>query len=318
MSRILESVKKVVPLSRDVSLDQERIIECANQFYHGSAKHWLSAAPFQFHHFSDEQKLTFLFVFNSLSFCYWGEPKWTINHENKMLDGSWGMIAALGRAFNKGVPILNFEYCSRATRTEVASLLEGNVEIPLLEQRTNILNEVGRVMIKKYQGRIQRLIEDGAKDAMKLLEIIVRDFSSFYDASEYKGIPVFFHKRAQLFVSDVYQMFNGVGFGDLRNVDQLTACADYKLPQILRKLGMMKYSAALEEKIDHHVEIIRGSSEEIEIRSLTIWAVELLRREISKKRPDILSMEINDHLWLLTQEKFLDDKPYHRTRTQAY
>jgi len=31
-----------------------------------------------------------------------------------------------------------------------------------------------------------------------------------------------------------------------------------------------------------------------------------------------MSSEINDHLWLATQEKFPDDKPYHRTRTTAY
>lgn len=318
MNQILEGTKTVADQSKDVSLDREKIVEYADQFNHGSATHWLSSAPFRFNHLTGEQKLAFLFIFNALSFSYWGEPKWTIEVEGKQFDGSWGMIAALGRAYGDGVPILDFEYCSQVTRDELASILKGNVEIPLLDMRLKILNEIGKIITDKYQGRIRGIVDEAAKNAMRLLDIVVGNFPSFYDSSEYGGVPVLFHKRAQLFVADLYQTFEGVDLGDLRHVDQLTACADYKLPQMLRKLGIMKYSAALADKIDRQIEIIHGSSEEVEIRSNTIWAVELLRREILKKSPDILSIEVNDHLWLMTQEKFSDDKPYHRTRTIAY
>ena len=150
------------------------------------------------------------------------------------------------------------------------------------------------------------------------MNLLVQNFPSFSDISPYKEKEIYFYKRAQLLVADIYQIFDGKGFGALKNVDQLTACADYKLPQILRKLGILEYSTALAEKIDSKTEILHNSLEEIEMRANTIWAVEFIKETVKKRSPQILSFEVNDHLWLATQEKFDGDKPYHRTRTTAY
>jgi hypothetical protein len=146
----------------------------------------------------------------------------------------------------------------------------------------------------------------------------VQNFPSFQDISQYKGREIYFYKRAQLLVADIYQIFDGQSFGALTNVDKITACADYKLPQILRKLGILEYTTALAEKIDSKTEIPSNSAEETEIRANTIWAVEFIKEEVKKHSPKIMSFEVNDHLWLATQEKFDGDKPYHRTRTTAY
>ena len=76
-------------------------------------------------------------------------------------------------------------------------------------------------------------------DAVKLLDIIISAFPSFDDVSTFNGKKIYFYKRAQLLVSDIYQLFGGEGYGNLINIDQLTACADYKLPQSLRTLGII-------------------------------------------------------------------------------
>lgn len=101
-------------------------------------------------------------------------------------------------------------------------------------------------------------------------------------------------------------------------MNQITACADYKLPQILRKLEILEYAPILVEKIDNEIEIKKGSPEETEIRANAIWAVEFIKEEVKKRNPQIMSFQINDDLWLATQEKFDGDKPCHRTRTTAY
>ena len=75
MNKILESTKFVVENSAFMRINSERLVEFANGFDHGTAKHWLSATPFNFSRFSDEDKLHFLIIFNAISFCYWGEPK---------------------------------------------------------------------------------------------------------------------------------------------------------------------------------------------------------------------------------------------------
>jgi len=98
----------------------------------------------------------------------------------------------------------------------------------------------------------------------------------------------------------------------------LTACADYKLPQILRKLEILNYSRELAEKVDNKIELKKGCEEEIEIRASTIWTVKFIENELEKKIPKIDSLHVNDHLWLMSQNKSLGDKPYHRIRTTAY
>ena len=318
MNKILETTKFVLENSDFVKINHERLAEFSNAFDHGKAEHWLSATPFDFSHFSDDEKLHFVIIFNTLSFCYWGEPKWNVEYKQKKHDGAWGMILALGRGIEEGAVLLDFDYCSKISKEDFANILRGNTEIPLLEERWKILREIGTTMVAKYSGKASNLIAEAQGNSQNLVELIVQNFPSFSDTSLYKEKEIYFYKRAQLLVADIYQIFDGKGFGALKNVDQLTACADYKLPQILRKLGILEYATALAEKVDNKTEIPHNSPEEIEMRANTIWAVEFIKEEVKKRSPQILSFEVNDHLWLATQEKFDGDKPYHRTRTTAY
>ena len=181
------------------------------------------------------------------------------------------------------------------------------------------MHELGSVMVENYNSDLKSFLEKGNGDALKLLELIVKNFPSFYDSSIYKGGEIIFHKRVQFLVSDISicQMFKKQCI-ITRNIDQLTACADYKLPQILRRFGIFEYADSLRDKIDDKVEIPHDSEEEIEIRANTIWVVEYIKEQVKEKSPDITSMSIDDHLWLASQEKFADGKPYHRTRTTSY
>jgi len=90
------------------------------------------------------------------------------------------------------------------------------------------------------------------------------------------------------------------------------------LPQILRRFGILEYDNSLAGKIDGKIEILHDSEEEIGIRANTVWAVEFIKEFVKARNPEITSMGIDDHLWLASQEKFPDEKPYHRTRTTDY
>ncbi|NMB47941.1 hypothetical protein GYA13_00655 [Candidatus Kuenenbacteria bacterium] len=317
MNKVLETTKFVIENSDFVKINHDKVAEFSKNFNPDKTDHWLNAAPFNFSHFSDEDKLHFLFVFNALSFSYWGEPKWTVEYKDKKHDGAWGMILALGRGIEEGAALTNFEYCSKISKEEFAHILRGNTEIPLLEERWKILREIGLNMTAKFGGKTKNLIAEANGDAQKLLELIVQIFSSFLDTAIYKEKEIYFYKRAQLFVADIFQIFNGKNFGALENMDQITACADYKLPLILRNLGVLEYAPALAEKIDTKTEIQKGSAEETEIRASTIWAVEFIKEEVKKRSPQIMSFQINDDLWLATQGNN-NGKPYHRTRTISY
>lgn len=319
MDKVLKTTKFVIDNSKFVKINNEKVVEFANNLNYESVNHWLNEAPFDFNVLdTDEEKLHFLFILNSISFSYWGEPKWTVEYKGKQYDGAMGMIAALGQATEKGEPILAFSYCASISEEDFSRILGENITIPLFKKRLEFLREVGQGVINKYQGKLKNLIDDAKGDAMNLLNAILKDFPLFEDSSIYKGKEIFFLKRVQLFISDLYEMFNGMGLGKLQNINLLTACADYKLPQILRKLGILVYSHDLANKIDNKVEIPHNSEEEIEIRANTVWAVEHIKKAVQRRLPNIRSTEINDHLWLLSQAKLPDNKPYHRTRTIVY
>ena len=114
------------------------------------------------------------------------------------------------------------------------------------------------------------------------------------------------------------QAFNGHEFGKLKNIDKLTACADYKLPFVLRRLGIFSYSDYLADKIDNQIQIDKDSEEEVELRANTIWVVELIKQKVKKKIAHADSIHVNDHIWILGQKKLKNDKPYHLTRTTSY
>ena len=108
------------------------------------------------------------------------------------------------------------------------------------------------------------------------------------------------------------------GEEELSNLDKLTAFADYKVPQMLRKFGILEYAPELATKIDSYEEIEAESREEIEIRAVTIWAIEQMKETLMPRFPQITARQLDDHLWSLGQTKSPDDKSYHRAKTIYY
>ena len=317
-NKILEITKFVVDNSKYVKINKKAIKEFCNDFGESHINHWLNESPFDFSKLSDKEKLHFLLIFNAISFSYWEEPKWMIEYKGEKFDGTWGMVASIGRAIENKKPILNPNYLKDISEKELREILKGDITIPLFESRLKILREIGCILIRNFNGNFENLIKLSNGDALKLLNLLLAHFPSFNDFSPYKGKTIYFHKRAQLLISDIYQMFGGKGYGKLGNLDKITACADYKLPMVLRKLGILEYSKELMDKVDKKIEIIKNSEEEVEIRANTIWAVEFIKQELKKRNSRINSIHINDHLWLFGQIKSPKDKPYHLTRTIAY
>ncbi len=119
MNKILETTKYVVTMSEHVTINRERIAAFCKQFQRDNIRHWLTAAPFDFSPLSDKEKLHFLLVSNSISFCYWSypdKPKWTVEYRGKKYDGSWGMIIALRRAIENKTPVLDPHYLADIQR----------------------------------------------------------------------------------------------------------------------------------------------------------------------------------------------------------
>lgn len=311
MARVLESVQRVVEEARHVTIDEESVRARAHMFREQSL-----SLVWDGLHFRDGTARTvqYLFVLDSVNFCFWPEPRWRYRGH----DGYIALATALKDAVERGESILDAAFLARISREELQGILDGENEIPLLDERVKVLREAGAVLREKYAGQASKLVESAQQSAVRLVELLARDFSSFRDEASYHGRTVYFYKRAQIFCADLYGAFRGRSWGEFSDIDELTAFADYKVPQVLRHLGILRYSPELAATIDRREELIAGSEEEIEIRASTIWAVELLKQELEKLGRSLRSFEIDWLLWNLGQDEAFKQKPYHRVRTIFY
>lgn len=132
-----------------------------------------------------------------------------------------------------------------------------------------------------------------------------------------------FLKRAQIFVADIWACFEGEDYGDFYDVDKITIFADYRIPQILISLGALYCSPTVAAAINDKKTLPSGSSWEMQLRACSIWAVELIRREIRRQHPetDINAILIDFYLYDTMKEIEKDGKealPHHRTRSIWY
>ncbi len=320
---VLTSTCPVVTQGENVWLDTQKVAQLArlwSQEQTPGVPEW--PGTYERYHFFDgtERSANWILVLDAMNFCFWSEkdqPRWRIAYKGEMLNGYLAEAAALTRAVEDGVPLWDAAYLVQLSSETLASIFRGEQIIPLFEQRLQNAREVGRVLLEHFNGQFTNVITAAESNAVKLALLIAGHFSSFRDVALYRGQPLCFYKRAQLCVSDLYGAFKGKSWGDLTAMDQLTAFADYKVPQVLRHLGILGYAPELARRIDSQELLAEGSEEEIEIRAATIWACELLRRHLVKQEYPLTAAAIDMRLWLLGQNS-VDMHPYHRTRTQFY
>lgn len=265
-------------------------------------------------------ELQTIFLEDAVNFCFWAgksSRRWQIEKKGGAISqGGWyGLKGCFERALQNKVPILDASYIATISDEDGSSFFEGinNIQIPLLMERLENLREAGRVLIEKLGGEFINLFRLASYDAVKIVDLVIQNFSSFRDVSVLAGKEIFFFKRAQILAWDINCILKDFG-QQLSNLDQLTAFADYKLPQILRNFNVIEYSKDLAEKIDNYVEISHNSREELEIRAATIWSIELLTHYL----PGMISAAIDSIIWLMSQDNQERMQPYHRTRTTFY
>lgn len=261
-----------------------------------------------------------IFLEDVVNFCFWAKkdtPKWQVAWpEGSAAAGGWySLTKCFMRAIAEGVPILDANYLGGITTDQGEKFFRGctGVPIPLFSERVENLREAGKVLKTKYDGKFVNVLEEANYDAIQIVNTICKNFPSFRDNVVYKGEKIYFLKRAQICAQDFSYLSKKHKDLTIKNVGLLTAFADYKVPQMLRKYGGISYKKKLAYAIDTYTLIPMGSRQEVEIRSATIWCIELLRQKLKK----YTAAQIDNALWLVSQDQ-TDVKPYHRTYTIFY
>lgn len=320
---VLSATAAVVRAARLVRIVPTAIAALAERW---ASQPWPEEAGLDALHFADGTPRTanWVLLLDALNFCFWGEPdqqRWQVEWHGQTLDGYAALAAALTRAVEEGCPLWDAAYLASMDESELRAIVRpvpASPEIPLFAERLENAREVGRVLGAKYGGQFANAVEATGFSAPELGLLLARDFPSFHDVARWQGHEVPFLKRAQICVADLHAAFHGESWGALADLDQLTAFADYKLPQLLRRAGALVYAEPLAARVDAYAPIAAGSEEEIEIRAATVWAVELLRRALAHRGVERPASAIDYRLWEESQTKLPGEKPYHRTRTIYY
>lgn len=273
-------------------------------------------------------------LLDALNFCFWGQGpdpaiRWRVERNGDLLDGYAALVAALERGIEEGIPLQDPGWLATAPRQEIAVLLRpapGHAAIPLFDARERNIHELGRGLLATgAKSPATTLLEQVNGSAIALVREVIRRFPSFNDIATWRhadtGLSdneVRFHKRAQILAGDLSGALGDAAPCRFHDLDQLTAFADYKVPQVLHWLGILRYSDELTTRIDRREHIAAGSDAEIAIRAGTVWGCELLRQALAARGRNIPAHEIDWLLWEEGQSLPPDARPYHLTPTIFY
>jgi hypothetical protein len=323
-SPVTESLRPVIENSRDVRTHYEKIVEVAGWMAYEDLPLPNLAVPYGLEKTPDVA-MDFVMVGNTIDTAFTDfktHVKFQIDYQGEHASDSDALFACLKRAMDKGVPILDGKFLAKITRRDMEEIFAGNIEIPMLDEKTELWRNAGAVLASKYDGRFYNFIRscpprlyDHGKG---LVERLASEFPRYNDVSQYDGHEIKFYKLAQL---GFWQIYTGVGPSrgfKLEDPQKMTAFADYIVPVALRLMGMTSYSPALEQAINTYQLIPRDSTQEIEIRAHCLYATALLAEEINKIRSadqQVIIPQIDARLWT---HYHTTPFPHHLTRTIMY
>ena len=324
-SPVLDSVRYAVESSRDVQTHYERIVEVASWMAYEELPMPQLVLPFGVGQNNAEEAIDFVMVADSIDTAFTdfkNHEKFQVDYAGQHWSDSDAEFACIKRAVDTGVPFLDGNYLAGITRAELNKVFEGNIEMPMLDEKLDVLHQVGKVLAEKYDGRFHVFVKSCSPklydNGNGLIDRLVKEFPRFNDVSMLDGHEIKFYKLAQLGVWMLYATLHPSGKFQLEDPQKMTAFADYIVPVALRLHGITSYSQRLENAIRTHQLIPRDFRWEIEIRAHCIYATALLTEEINKLRPPDLQViipQIDARFWT---HFHTTTWPHHLTQTIMY
>jgi hypothetical protein len=324
-SPVLESVRYAVESSRDVHTHYEKIVEVASWMAYEELPMPEFALPLGVGQGNIDEAIDFILVADSIDTAFTDfatHQKFQVDYGGQHWSDSDAEFACIKRAVDGGVPFLDGHYLAKVTRAELNHVFAGNVEMPMLDQKLEVLHQVGRVLAEKYDGRFHNFVRSCSPKVYDhgngLVDRLVKEFPRFNDVSMLDGHEIKFYKLAQLGVWMLYATLHASGKFRLDDPQTMTAFADYIVPVALRLHGITSYSERLENAINSHQLIPRDFRWEVEIRAHCIYATALLTEEINKLRPadmQVIIPQVDARFWT---HFHTTTWPHHLTQTIMY
>jgi hypothetical protein len=250
-----------------------------------SPHHWLGKG---------EETLSYFLVLDAINF---GSGFFDHLQPYRGETGYFAVATALRDSFSRnGAP--SARALQAITGGAIAALLE---QEPQPETKTlfvwfaQALGELGRFIEGDLSGKPGNLLAQSKSNAAAIVDLLWR-MKMFRDVSVMAGQDVVLLKRAQIFVHDLAVASAEDKYCDITGLDALTVFADNMLPFALEAFGVLRYHPHLAAQIANG-SFQPGESGEVELRANSIWACELLRRELAASGIVTSAREIDFALW---------------------
>lgn len=213
---------------------------------------------------------------------------------------------------------------TRATTAEVFGQSTATAVVELLDAFAAAWNEMGELLLDRYDGEAINLVEEADGSAARLAATI-GVLPSWHDVASHDGDPVPLFKRAQIVCSHLADALAdggraGTGLGHFSDIDRLTAFADNLVPHVLRHHRVVLVDDTVAERIEAGDLLISGEPAEVELRAVAVHAVELLVELLRDAHPDVgvTAAAADQQLWRAGQSPDVKARPRHRCRCTFY
>ena len=320
-SKVLSSVGNVIQNAQHISVSDQHIETVAD---------WLAYEEFGLPKNNQKNKdpdnfIRTTMLINTLNFAFTDfdtSIKYAIERNAQRLSDSEAMFAQVHEAIDSGINLLNGEVLEKLTIEDLEKIFEGNIKMPMLKERIEILNVVGTKLVDTYEGDWLKFIKNGPRKLYSngegLIERLVLEFPRFNDSSIYLDKEVNFYKLAQLAFWGIHGELAHTGHFKIEDMESMTAFADYIVPVALIVMKITQYSEDLEEKIMNGKLIERDSTEEIEIRAASIYATAKLTESVNRRRKDVEGIIVPQLDYRLWKHYHATHYPHHLTYTTMY
>ena len=190
-----------------------------------------------------------------MNFCFWpNNPSGKFEYEN--------MSRNLAKILDTTPEFFEPTQLAKVTADFLHKNVFDSLDFCLLEERARIIREIGFVIQADYNSSFLTFMEKCDFEATRLVRKIAQEFTGFRDEAIYNGEQVFFYKRAQILVADIFGAMEDRKESKvvIKNLDQLTMFADYRVPQTLRHVKIFEYSSILADSIDSNQEFPYSSA----------------------------------------------------------
>ena len=287
---MIDELKYVVDNSKYVHINDVKLNEFIDELDINSYKHWFNDIDLKL---NEKDSILLVFIIESMNFCFWKKPKWKIEYHNEVYSGSNALFYSVIKEVENNNNFLNIDYLYNLSFDEFSKIFDGIEVCPYLDKRyINFKEVVNYIKNNDFYNELFSIKSD-----RELIDYITSRFKCFDDKSIYKDEVIHFNKRATLLVNDLYNVSNTIK-SNIGSVDNLSGCADYAIPRILRDYGVLEYDSELTNLIDNEIEINHDSEMEIEIRANMLYVIELIREKLNNK---INSVELDSIVWNMSR-----------------